>query len=258
MRFLFLAVFLLSCQSVRTSPVEQRLTEREVTYEKGSALFDNLKYAEAAPFFLKISQNSLGPKDELYNQALWKLSLIYDKIGEYERSILALIELEDRSSFKVSRLGIHLSLIKNYILVGNKPLATQIRTKLSTNIPVSEVYLALADTSRFNYDLLIFEELQFLSEIQRYFILVMESDAAPMNENATLSLIAIYDTFYSALGKDSLNLEFRKSIAIEMLDQLRKFDLYKLNEANLNPRTISKFSVFSTEKKKLITEWLHR
>ena len=258
LKFLSLGFFLWSCQSTPTSPINDRLTERDITFQKGLALVNQDHYAEAAPFFLKISQNSEGPDDETYSQSVWQLSQIYEEFGHYEKAVLALIELENRNAAKVSLLSVRFSLIKNYIRLGNRTKAAEIKNKLLFNDSIKSLYTSLDETTHFKYDHSMIEELQYLGEIQRYFIFVMESKQGPMNEAATSKLIYFYETFLHLLNKDSLNLVLKKTIAIELLEQLRKFELYKLNEINLNPNTIAKFSNFSAEKQKFITDWLHQ
>ncbi len=261
----FTCILLLgACQTAPVPVVSEphKLTEREVTFQKGQALYINSKFAESAGFFLKVSQTPLGPQDEIYNVSLWNLSFIYEKLGEFEKAILALNELEARNSKKILLFSIRLRLIKNYGRVGNEVKAAQIQKLITPSdlekFSIEDIYQALEENAQFNYDNQILEELRFLGQVQRYFITVMESPAASLNTKATDLLISLYQDFQKVLEKDTLNQEFKRTLAIELLDQFRKFELYKRSEINVNPYTISKFSNYANEKQQIITDWLHR
>lgn len=256
---------LFSCQSLSISTQSEpaRLTEREVVFQKGLALFENEKYAESAGFFLKVTQTNLGTDDKVYNDSLWKLATIYEKMGEYEKAVLSLLELERRKPANPPLFRIQLALEKNYIRLENKDLAFKIGQEIDRSNPaqqysLQDIYLALEENSNFNYDHLILEELQFLGQIQKYFIYIMESQEAPLNQKATELLIHIYDGFFLKFNSASTSYQFKRALSIELLEQLRKFDYYKLNSININPYTISKFSNYNTAKQKFLTDWLHQ
>lgn len=258
-----LILFMMSACGSEKVRENTRLTERDVTYQKGLALFNASKYAESAPFFLKLSQSSVEQYDEIYNSSLWNLSLIYEKFGEFDKAVFALQELERRHSPTISVFKIQLSLMKNYIRLDNKLMALEIRKKVDATIPVnsyplSEIYFSIADNTFFNYDISMIEELKFLGEIEKYFIFVMESKNSSFNSRATDLLIGLYDGFFKAFNNDAFNDKFKRTLSIELLEQLRRFDNYKLNDLNLNPKTISKFSSYSVDKQKILTDWLHR
>ena len=260
--FALIFLWLCSC-TTQTERKEAQLTSREMTFQKGLLLFNISKYAEAAPFFLKISQNALSPSDEIYNSSLWNLTVIYEKFGDYDKAVLALHELEERQPSAISLFKIQLSLMKNYTRLNNRKITSEIKSKIDASLPVnryslSEIYFSVAENTGFNFDLQMLQELQFLGEIQKYFVFVMESKDISVNARATELLIYLYDTFLKAIEKDSYNNEFRRAIAIELLSQLRKFDHYKLDRINLNMKTIAKFSVYSIEKQKYLTDWLHQ
>ena len=256
-------LFVLSACQTPQIPVEQpKLTEREMIYQKGVALFKNAKYAESSGFFLKIAQTSLGPQDETYNAALWNLSFIYEKLGEFDKAILALIELEARGSKKILLFSIRLRLIKNYFRIDNPLKAIEIQKHITSHdlnkLLIEEIYLSLEENVQFNYDSQMLEELHFLGQVQKYFITVMESPTTALNTKATDLLTSLYDNFLKVLEKDTLNIEFKRTLAIELLDQFRKFELYKRTDVTLNPYAISKFSNYANEKQQIITDWLHR
>lgn len=259
------AFVLFSCQHLSVSQTTEptRLTERELVFQKGLALFENEKFFESAGFFLKVTQTNLGPDDEVYNDSLWKLSIVYEKMGEYEKAVLTLLELEKRKPLNIPFFRIQLALEKNYIRLENRDLAFKIGQEIDQTNPaqqysLQDIYIALEENSNFNYDHLILEELQFLGQIQKYFIYIMESQEAPLNQKATELLIHIYDGFFAKFNAPSVSYQFKRSLSIELLEQLRKFDFYKLNSINVNPYTISKFSNYNNEKQKFLTDWLHQ
>lgn len=259
------SLILFSCQhlSVCREAEPPRLTEREVIFQKGLALFENEKFVESAGFFLKVTQTNLGPDDDIYNTSLWKLSTVYEKTGEHEKAVLALLELEKRKPGKLPLFRLQLALEKNYIRLENKELAFKIGQEIDQSNPaqqysLQDIYIALEENSNFNYDHLIIEELQFLGQIQKYFIYIMESQEAPLNQKATDLLLHIYDGFFVKFNGTSVSYQFKKTLSIELLEQLRKFDIYKLSSINVNPYTISKFSKYNTEKQKFLTDWLHQ
>ena len=47
-------------------------------------------------------------------------------------------------------------------------------------------------------------------------------------------------------------------IAESLLDVLRKFDQYKLNDLNLDMKTVAHFSVYADKKQKQIVDWLYK
>jgi tetratricopeptide (TPR) repeat protein len=259
------SLFLFSCASLHTKPPEEpvRLTDREVDYQKGLALSNTGKFAESIPFLLKVTQTEQGPNDEIYKSALWYLAVNYEKTGEFGKAILSLREIEERKPVILSEFAVKTALVKNYIRVENKPLAMKIQKEIDESYPprtysVDEIYKVLEENTDFNYDHLLIEELQFLGELQKYFIFVMESPNDEFNKKATDLLISLYTGFLKKLNNDTLNPDFKRNLCIELLDQLRKFDAYKLRTGNVNPDTISKFSQFSEEKQKYLTDWLHR
>jgi hypothetical protein len=251
-------LFLASCV-VRQ---ERRLTEREVIYQKGLSLFSSSKYLESAAFFLKVAQNPEDDSDELYNSSLWNLSLVYERYGEFDKSILALQELERRKPATISLFKIQLSLMKNYIRIGNQKVSDDYRKKIDNTSPIdrygiNEIYFSLLENVSFNYDQVMVEELKFLGDTQKYFIFIMEKKTPSLSDKATELLITLYDGFFIALERDTFNRQFKKTLAIELLEQLRRFDYYKLDEPQLNLKTIAKFSHYSNEKQKYLTKWLY-
>ena len=239
------------------------MTQREYAYEKGKALFDAQEYEYALPFFLKISKQPASLKDSLYEKSLYNLSVIFEKMGSPEKALLTLQELKKTNQATISLFRIQLAEMKNNFRVSNDFKAIEVRKQIDESQPlvrysIDSIYDDLVETTILNYDRLILEELDFIAEIQKYFVYVMESNAAPSNAKATDLLISICDKAYTLLDQETLKPEFRRKIAESLLDLLRRFDRYKIDDLNINLKTISKFSIYSEKKQKQITDWLHK
>ncbi len=258
-----LSIALASCSFFSHREDAQPMTEREYAFEKGKALFDAQEYEYALPFFLKISRQPVNLRDDLYEKSLWNLSVIFEKMGSPEKALLTLQELKKTNQRYYSLFKIQLAEMKNNFRVGNNYQAYEVRKQIDDSQPLSryqltDVYSDLVTTTQLNYDRLIMEEIEFISETQKYFVYVMESNQSPINTQATELMIAISDRTYGLLYKENLDSKFRRKIAESLLDFLRRFDRYKIDDLNLNLNTISKFSIYSEKKQKQITEWLHK
>ncbi len=264
---IFFTIHLTSCTYLTKSLSErndvQPMTEREYVFEKGKALFDGDQYEKSMPFFLKITRQRPSAADSYYENSLWSLSVAFERIGSPEKALLTLQELARTKQNVISLFRIRLAEMKNHFRVSNEYQALEVRKQIDALQPLSyysidDIYADLMATTLLNYDHLILEELEFIAETQKYFVYVMESKRAPLNERATDVLIGISDRTYALLSKENLNLEFRRKIAEALLDFLRRFDRYKIDDLNINLNTVSKFSRYSEKKQKLITEWLHQ
>lgn len=258
-----MATTMASCSLFSSREAAKPLSEREYIFEKGNALFSAEEYEYSLPFFLKISRQNANEKDDLYERSLWNLSVVYEKTGSPEKAILALQELKKFNQSTYSLFRIQLAEMKNDFRINNDSQAYLVRTQIDQSRPLdqyslSDIYADLVSTTTLNYDRLILEELKFMSEAQKYFVYVMESKPSPINAEATDLLIAVSDRTYRLLSKETLDLQFRRKIAESLLDFLRRFDRYKIDDLNLNLNTISKFSLYSAKTQKLITEWLHK
>lgn len=251
-----------SCVIVPRTPEGPRpLTEREMLYEKGNALLLAHEYSKAEVLFLSLTGQHMQNPDAPYDMSLWSLSTIYDKNGFPERSVLILLPL--LKSEYISQFKVKAALMKNYFLLNNPTEAMKYKKMLDAENPkmtvaANALYYDLIETLDLNYDHLLLQELDYVGEIQKYLIFVMEQNESKKNEKVTELLTSIYDKSYEMLAKDSVNPEFKKKIAISLLNNLRRFDLLKLNDLNINPKTVSKFSLYAEKKQKQITGWLHQ
>ena len=258
----FIFVFILSgCAFFNNSEVV--LNEREVIFEKANVLLQAEQYAKAEPLFLSLTAEPAAKLDPIYDLSLWNISLIYDKFALPEKAILALDLLRERKSTYVLEFTVNAALMKNYFLVGNKLVALKYKKLLDdenpkTSISADILYSNLRQTLNLNYDQLVLQELDYIGEIQKYLLFVMEQNESSTNQQATENLISIYQQSYARTEKDSLKNDFKKEILISLLDKLRKFNLYKLNDLNINLKTVSKFSIFAEKLEKQITDRLHQ
>jgi len=269
--FLVLAVSAFSnCASVETkhtsttsadTKAPRPLTERELLYEKGNALLLAQEYSKAEDLFLSLTGTRMAKPDAPYDLSLWNLSVINEKQGHPEKAILILRQLLD--SQHLSTFAVKAALMKNYFRVDNKAEALKYKKLLDAENPKMTVaapalYSDLIETLDLNYDHLLLQELDYVGEIQKYLIYVMEQNDSNKNERATDTLIAVYDRAASVLNRDTATPEFKKKVAISLLNNLHRFDLLKLNDLNLNFKTIAKFSNYSEKKQKQITDWLYK
>ncbi len=265
--FVYLSCFLLislttSCSLFGNSDA-QPLSQRQQIFEKGKALMANDQYAKAEPFFLSLTAEPEEKSDLIYDLSLWNISLIYEKLGLPEKSILALNLLLNRQTEHVLAFKLKAALMKNYFRVGNKIVALKYKKMLDDEKPRATIqtnvlYVALQQTLNLNYDQLILEELDYVGEAQKYLLYVMEQNQSELNQVATELLISIYQRAYAQTKKDSLQADFKEKILVSMLDKLRLFESYKLNDLNINLQTVAKFSKFSEKLEKQITDRLHQ
>lgn len=260
-KFVFLILIFASGCAIFSRPQTTLLNEREVLFEKGHALMLAQEYSKAEDLFLSLTGQAMSNPDSPYDLSLWNLSLIYEKKGMPEKSILLLTQLLNGQTKFVSKFKIQASLMKNYFRIDNQPEAMSYKKLLDSenpNLSFDDLYNNLVETLDLNYDRSAPQELDYVREIQKYLVFVMEQNESLTNEKATELLISIYDSAYALLKKDSYNHDFKRKIAISMLTNLRRFDLLKLNDLNINLNTVAKFSKYSETRQKQITDWLHK
>jgi hypothetical protein len=251
---------LTSCSLLEPAPVEHQLTEREKLFEQAEQDTAAFNEADAQAIYFKLTRNSSTDQDAIYDKSLWRLMQIYEKTDQPEKALLTLDELSKRPNVTISKNKIKFAQMKNHYRVTNFYQARKIKNELdeayrNKELSLYEVYDDLNETASMYYDRHIIEELAFLGEVQKYFIFVMESNMTPENEQTTNKLIHYYQGFISALDKSTLSEDFRRQLTISLLDQLRKFDQYKMDGPS-NPNTIARFVKFSEEQQKKLTESL--
>lgn len=238
-------------------------TEREKLFYSAEKYFINNQDELAKPIYFKITRNNDGAFDPIYDKSLWRLVQIYEKDDESAKALLTLDELDKRTSSTIPKSKIRFSQIKNHFRVTNYYQAERIRKELDQQyrdrtMSLYEVYESLLDTTDLTYDHHMLEELKFLGEVQKYFVFVMESGMSPENERLTDRLIQNYDRFFATLKSPTTSDEFKRQLSIALLDQLRKFDIYQMNDDSANPKTMKRFSEYSEKQQKKLTESLHQ
>ncbi len=239
------------------------LSEREIIFENSRHLMAEQKFAKAESLLQSLVAKPESYSDVLYDNSLWSLSLVFEKGGYPEKAILSLKQLLDRRHEEVSRFKILTSLMKNYFRVGNRDEALNYKKIIDLENPkfrinADAVYLDLLQTLNLNFDYLILEELDYVAQVQKYLLFVMEQKTAKSNQHATELLISIYERTFQLLKKDNLSEEFKTKILVMLLDNLHRFHNYKLDDLDSNTKTIAKFTSFSQKLEKQITDWLHQ
>lgn len=239
------------------------LTEREQMFARAEAHYKNNDVEAAKKLYFRLSRNVSGNFDAIYDQSLWRLVKIYEKNDESEKALLTLDELASRKSSSISKNKIRFAQIKNNFRVTNFYQAHEIKKEIdesfrNENLSLAEIYEILMDTTDLSYDHRMLEELMYLGEVQKYFVFVMESRMYPENEQLTGHLIKCYDHFFSLLRRTSLSADFKKKLSISLLDQLRKFDQFKIDTNDANPETLIRFLRYSEAKQKILIESFHQ
>ena len=258
--FLLINLFLTGCALFEENTTEiHKITEREQMFANAEAFYKNNNFESARLLYFRLSRNIESVFDPIYDQSLWRLVKIYEKNDESEKALLTLDELSTRKSSKIEKNKIKFAQIKNNFRVTNFYQAKELKKEIDESyknktLSLEEIYDYLVDTTEFTNDHHLLEELMFLGEVQKYFIFIMESSMSPENEQLTERLINNYEHFFTALKQSMLSTEFKKKLSISLLDQLRKFDQYKIDTSNLNTKTITRFLNYSEIQQKILVE----
>lgn len=269
-KILILFFFLSSCslwplaeEKVEIKPVEKAPpSERQVVYDKAKGLLSLGQYQDAEPVYFQITRYPPDNKDSIYDKSLLDLSFLYEKTDQSEKAILALDELSKRDTSVIDKASIKVLLIKNHYRVTNYYQARTIRAELddmyrTQDISLQDFYSALYYQTTIYYDRHIFDELLFLGDMQKYFVYVMESHTSAVEgEKLTELLMLYYERFNSQLSSGVLSKDLKKRLIISLIDQLNKFDRYKLNDATKNIKYLNRFSDFAKVSEKRLTERL--
>ncbi len=253
------SLVLISCAFSEKSLLPRALTEREQMFARAENFYAKGDFESAKTLYFRLSRNVSGKYDVVYDQSLWRLVKIYEKSDESEKALLSLDELSIRKSSTISKNKIKFAQMKNNFRVANFYQANIIKKEIdeayrSEALDLEEVFEILIASTDLTYDYRMLEELLFLGEIQKYFVFVMESDLTPENEQLTDHLIKSYEHFFSLLKRSNLSPEFKKKLSISLLDQLRKFDRYKIDNNGTSTETLLRFSNYSEPQQKILVE----
>lgn len=261
---LTISMLFFGCSYFETTQPESRpLTEREVMFEQAEEFFADGEFDKARPLYSKLTRNSENQLDPLYDKALWKLSKIYEKTSESDKALLALEELYQKDSFLYPKLKIRFAQMKNHFVSENTVQAIEIKKEIdfaykNRQFNLYDLYEFLLETSELNYRHHLSQEIQYLGEVQKYYIFIIESNLSPANENITELLIDHYEKIIAAVEKKSLSKAETKKATILLLDQLAKVNQYKLDDYIVNKRTMGAFIKFSQIQHKKLTESLYK
>ena len=87
---LTISLFFSSCSLFETEPVLPKpLSEREVLFQQAEELFQDKNFEKAKIIYSKLSRNSDGAYDSIYDKSLWRLSKLYEKDAESSKDPLA-------------------------------------------------------------------------------------------------------------------------------------------------------------------------
>ncbi len=241
------------------SSLPRATTEREQMFARAEDFYAKGEFEAAKTLYFRLSRNVSGRYDTVYDQSLWRLVKIYEKSDQSEKALLALDELAIRKSGTISPNKILFSQMKNNFRVTNFYQANIIKKEIdeayrTEALNLEEVFEILIDSTELSYDHHMLEELLFLGEVQKYFVFVMESQLSPENENLTDHLIKSYEHFFALLKRSSVSSEYKKKLSISLLDQLRKFDRYKIDSEDTNTETLLRFLNYSEPKQKTLIE----
>lgn len=237
-------------------------SERQLTYDKAKGLLNLGQFQEAEPIYFQITRYPPEGRDSVYDKSLLDLAFLYEKTDQSEKAILALDELSKRDTSVVDKASIKILLIKNHYRVTNYYQARLLRNELdgmyrTQEVSLQDIYAGLYYQTSLYYDRHIFDELLFLGDMQKYFVYVMESQSnAAEGEKLTELLMLYYERFNSQLNSGLLSKDLKKRLIISLIDQLNKFDRYKLNDATKNIKYLNRFSDFAEINEKRLTERL--
>jgi hypothetical protein len=223
-------------------------SERELIYEKAKGFLSLGQFQDAESNYFKITRYPPDGKDSIYDKSLLDLAFLYEKTDQSEKAILALDELSKRSTSVIDKASIKILLIKNHYRVTNYYQARKVRAELdemyrSQEVSLQDFYTGLYYHTTLYYDRHIFDELLFLGDMQKYFVYVMENQTSTLEgEKLTELLMLYYERFNSQLNSGLLSKELKKRLIISLIDQLNKFDRYKLNDATKNIKHLNRFS----------------
>jgi tetratricopeptide (TPR) repeat protein len=205
-------------------------------YLKAQALVLNAEYEKSIPFL----DATLKRNDADYDNTLLLSARSYDQTGQPEKVILAAQELLTKNIDPVSELKARSLLLKNFSKV--KADITQHVQKnsiaaLSQNTEGDSVMVleSLKWSMDFLCDQFCVEEILYLKEIQLQYLYIIENDEIS-SDRAVQTIKSKYEFFLSFLGKEHLDKNFRKKIAVALLDAFKK--LHDLELASVSPSAV--------------------
>ncbi len=244
-------------------PVEEikpQLSERELMFNSAEAELKNGNDKVALPMFLHIARDPAEGADPIYEKSLLNVGRIYERTDQSEKAILAFQELLKTNSKVITKTSLRMAIIKNHFRVENYYQARIVRTEIDADYKQQKIYLqdifqALYYQTDLYLDRHILDELLFIGEVQKYFVYVIESDLQTESEKTTDLLILYYKKFVAQLDSSTLAPELKKNLMISLINQLNKFDRYKM-EGESQVTNFNRFSNFANDTQRKLTERL--
>ncbi len=268
LRFIILSVLVIStsaCSLLQTEPTPATdpkkplvKSEREKVLDEADRNFQAGNYDAALILYFRIARDPAEETDLIYDKSLVGLAHLYEKSDQSEKAILALDELLKRDTKAISKVSLQVALIKNHFRVTNYYQARQIKLEIDNgyktqNTSLREIYEALYYQTDLYYDRHIFDELTFVGDLQKYFVYVIESDLLNESDKLTDLLILYYEKFLAQLDNQILSPDIKKRLAASLIDQLSKFDRYKMPD-NDSQSNLTRFSNFAEAQKRKLVE----
>lgn len=219
------------------------------------------QYDLALPIYLNLIGDDTGSQDDIHDKSLLRVAKIYERTDQSEKSILAFSELIKKQSSVSSRTSLQIALIKNHYRVSNYYQARNVKVEMDNDyrtqiIDLYTIFDALYYQSDLYFDRNILNELLFIGEIQKYFVYVIESDLSSESEKATDLLILNYKKFVSQLNNAILSRDIKRSLIVSLIDQLSKFDKYRMEGSASEQNQMKRFSQFASLTQNELTERL--
>lgn len=262
---LSLSFFISGCSTVdlaQMTPTEtpsNSTPTRENLLDQADQHFNKKNYAAAKEIYIKLTYIPDHENDIIYNQALWKLSKIYEKNNQFEKAILAQEELSNRENVQISPSVIKISLIRNHYRVQNRLQAEEIERQLAADYRAQNISLVLLasellDVTQELTESQSIDDILFMGTIQKYFIYVMENPTSPQTSALLERMKTSYDHFFALLNNKKNSARFNKKLSVTIYDQLVKFEKFKLESINSSAEAIQSFTDYADLKKKYLVE----
>jgi hypothetical protein len=260
----FIAIFIgASCSSCSILKVfdedDAPLTVVQNTnYLKAQALVLNREFEKAVPFL----DLSLKSNDADYANALLLSLRAYDQLGQPEKAVLAAQELLTKTIEAPAELKTRSLLLKNLAKVGTD-ISDHQEKKLILNLTQKSesdgllVLEGLKWSMDFSCDQFCVAEIVYLKEIQLQFLYIIEKDAVSSDRAADI-IKSRYEFFQSFLSKEHLDLNFRKKIAVALIDSLKKLSSLQLAMPNQGAVRAASFMLSVSPVEKSVESWLYK
>ncbi len=260
LKLISILFFLNSCALLHVFDEEKIIEtpKQSADFLKAEALVLNHEYEKSIPFL----DSALKKNDSDYDTALLLSVRTYDQLGQPEKAILAANELLLRKIDSVTELKTRALLLKNRAKVEND-ISDNIEKKIISNLAQNTqneglyVLESLKWSLDFSCDQFCLAEILFLKEIQIQYLYVIEKDSVS-SDRAADYLKTRYEFFESFVTKEHLDINFRKKIAVTILDSMHKLSSLQLSTPNQGSIRAAGLMVSLMPLQKKLESWLYR